>query len=938
MPRDFQTLRNLLYYPNYPDRLFFFNTLTFQTGYDNDEYINEAFHIASIGYRHLTKNILTNPQGLLTKGSQKYTAKITAIQKFLENAIQTEQKNESLYFRNMILTLQNKFHNLPMPESVQKLITYFQSMEKNGVFDYNEYIYHVNELLQGQTAAQTTINYEADRLNKLDTAYEQSKQQVAEWLVGGESNFSQMSQRAQNILKWRVGNELNARYMKTGRISNQDNPLPYVDNIINKIMQNVPRTADNKIAEFTSKLTEQLFSKTSLREKIIQKINQYYNTTGPIINLEQMIREEIILSMQNWGKTHVNDLLNGIAEAPQIAKIEAEIIADLTNLQGLYQFEIDNLPPELSISKGLAFFNNAKITKTGQRSGEKLYQVVKQFSNEIKNLKTAQLTPEQKVIANTLQLRGKGNSNSANKQILQRIERLQTLQQWILEQAKALKSDEDKLTLQMQDIINVLQATNKNSLSGEIQIKISKNGKIQLDDKQKLLTKILKENNYINSSLSSQTLSNFISAMKAKASRMFKSTLEQRVIKLGDQQLLDIFYRHLNTIKVNVNGATRNELMAGIQLIQKANGELDLYFGGTQNNKNDFVVITVDPGARELQQSFSIAYKDLFQQQYSGNLQDLYQEKIQAVKTFQDNFVADLQQMKGQHLYHDYQEKAKAFFKRYDEHTQYLKNILQQYEKAGNELAVIRKDAATQAQKQDKTDKEIKRILHGLKKSLTETIYRSDTMKTYDQYNNKIGFLGGSLGTGLEDQLGTINNLFAEAGMALNPQQLDYLTDLIINTSYESIIGTKYQGVIERYLSAVAAFALFDEGGAEIEILQKTIKRQTSSPKILHMYRLDGLYYPGSYILKETLAGVMELGKVMTITTHGARIKIVNPTNLNIVPNNPWNPGQPVDEYPWETVSTYALQHTQLQITFMAGMLQVLTNLQKRMNDIVIPA
>lgn len=213
-------------------------------------------------------------------------------------------------------------------------------------------------------------------------------------------------------------------------------------------------------------------------------------------------------------------------------------------------------------------------------------------------------------------------------------------------------------------------------------------------------------------------------------------------------------------------------------------------------------------------------------------------------------------------------------------------------------------------------------------------------MKTYTQYQNRIGFIGGSIGTNLQQQLNSINSLFEEQGIGLLPDELSLLESLIINTSYYSIIGKQYKGVIEKYLSAVAAFALFDEGGAEIEILKDKITTEVqkkNSPQILHLYRLNSIYFPGSYILQETLKGVLQLGKFMTINTHGARVTINNPINYDIIPNRPWKLGDPINTRPWQQVSQYAQKNVQLQITFLSGMIQILKNLQKRMQNIVIP-
>jgi len=50
----------------------------------------------------------------------------------------------------------------------------------------------------------------------------------------------------------------------------------------------------------------------------------------------------------------------------------------------------------------------------------------------------------------------------------------------------------------------------------------------------------------------------------------------------------------------------------------------------------------------------------------------------------------------------------------------------------------------------------------------------------------------------------------------------------------------------------------------------------------------------------------------MTIKTHGARITINNPVNYSIIPNRPWEVGQPIDTEPWQKVSEYAQNNVQL--------------------------
>jgi len=59
-----------------------------------------------------------------------------------------------------------------------------------------------------------------------------------------------------------------------------------------------------------------------------------------------------------------------------------------------------------------------------------------------------------------------------------------------------------------------------------------------------------------------------------------------------------------------------------------------------------------------------------------------------------------------------------------------------------------------------------------LRNKLLHSFYRSDTMKTYDGYQNNIGFLGGSIGTNVYEQLTSIAQIFSEAGMEIPPKDL----------------------------------------------------------------------------------------------------------------------------------------------------------------------
>lgn len=940
-PTDFSLYRNLLFYPDAPEGLFFFNSLTFerneQYGGSNDEYMNKSWHIATEGHNYLTNNNLTNSEGLLTRGSDAYNQKLQYIITFLETAIKTEQQNELTYFKNMIQKLQHDFPDPDTrPENIQNLINFFLAAQSTGIIDYDNYIININNLLQGEKNTKSLIEYENQRLADIERRTQDVTHILAESQVGGTANFSQLSKRAQNILLYQNEQQLKARYMKTGRIS-PETSVTQLDKLVASIMSGVMQGADYKIATICNNMAQEILQKPVIRQKILEQINKYYSNKQTN-DLQSLIRNEIILGVQAWGSQHMDQLLNNLSTTHEGAKVEAELINNLTNLQGLYSFEIENLPNFFNFTGALAFFN--KFTKGKKRSGEGLYDAVSRFEKQIKQAQQdkRRLTKDEKKVIQALGL------NTNNQQLVQQIDLLQNLEAEILEKAKEVQ--EENVTLQFEEIGKILQLTNTTNISGTITVTVSKDGTISFNKdntaEMKQLAKILSDNNYINTrTITSSNLQNFIRTMKSRASSIFRTTLENQIKRKARTNLLEILNKHLVNVKVNVKGYTRNELTAGLELAQKNNGELVLHFGGPQNNKNDFVVITLNPGVEQLKKDFLMSYDNSVKDSFNKAFQPLLKDKAEAINRFQRNFVQDMQDMKNKsNQYHNYKKKAQSFFQRYQEQQRLLQRSIKKYEKSRQSLQQLRHLMKNLQQYNKQQMKQIDKKIEKIKHQLLNSIYRSDTMKTYNEYQNKIGFVGGAIGTNLAQQLNSINMLFDEAGIKFEKNDLQLLHDLIINTSYHSIIGNKYVGVLERYMSAIAAFALFDEGGAEIELLKEQItksKQHALSPKILHMYKLDSIYYPGSFILKETLKGIKSLGKVMTINTHGARIKITNSIIQNDIPNHKWQPGQAINPKPWETVSDLADEKVQLQITFMAGMTQIISNLEKRMNTIVIP-
>jgi len=98
-----------------------------------------------------------------------------------------------------------------------------------------------------------------------------------------------------------------------------------------------------------------------------------------------------------------------------------------------------------------------------------------------------------------------------------------------------------------------------------------------------------------------------------------------------------------------------------------------------------------------------------------------------------------------------------------------------------------------------------------------------------------------------------MNEIFTAAGLEISADDKNWLLSAIINCSPISIIGERNKNIIENYLGALAAFALFDEGVAELDIIDALNNPSkniiNSSPNILHLYNVNGVFIPGSFVL-----------------------------------------------------------------------------------------
>ena len=237
---------------------------------------------------------------------------------------------------------------------------------------------------------------------------------------------------------------------------------------------------------------------------------------------------------------------------------------------------------------------------------------------------------------------------------------------------------------------------------------------------------------------------------------------------------------------------------------------------------------------------------------------------------------------------------------------------------------------------------EIQQVLNTLK----DNVQIGDTVKSYNKYDNKHGFHGGSIGGSVESQLKNIYKMFDYGGISASDlPDLNWLTFVIYNAG-PGLLGSYLQEPVENILSTVGVMLMFDDAGQQAMYLNEQIKQnysQYNSSKFLHLYQLNGQYYPSSFILQLTYNGLLKAYELLdrkylkgtesfNNISNGSRANIINPvTEKSEVGTEIKNDTITTKQEQWSSTFTKNAKSVKIQITFLAGMLDIIDVLNKNL-------
>lgn len=237
------------------------------------------------------------------------------------------------------------------------------------------------------------------------------------------------------------------------------------------------------------------------------------------------------------------------------------------------------------------------------------------------------------------------------------------------------------------------------------------------------------------------------------------------------------------------------------------------------------------------------------------------------------------------------------------------------------------------------TEEEIEKSLQNLKNSFQI----STTVKSYDTYDNKLGFSGGSLGGNVEQQVENICKMMEYGG--ITPPDRDWLTFAVYNTG-ENLVGSTWKNRVEILLSTVAVMLLFDDAGQQAQYITQQsseMYKNQASTKFLHLYYLNGVYYPSSFILQLTYDGLKQSLKVLDkygaeVTNHGGKVTIENTIGIQNQSGGQRDEKSgriyTTSQTDWYDTFSDNREKVKIHLTFLAGMLDILEQLNNMMQPV----
>lgn len=971
----FNQIGNLAFYDGWhPNYVYFKSLLTAGTTYSESERNRWRSDLAA----PIAERAISDAQGHSTlianspdDSIDDFSAKFQTIIKFLRSAYDYERRNEILYFEQKAKDLENNFSKEEL-EKIAPLKQFYRAIKTSrgsgiSTFDYDKFISLINILQQGLQNAAITAKYESERIQKIEDTIDhliKSRMNQTKGLKQHYNNDLATSLHAGVESGRRLKRKIFVEYTENARLTRQNKKTKkYVLFGGATFEKKIEKTVSTTLAHWLSDVMAELIKDQDVIQRIVQKINEAYQdksfdaSSGSFFALEQEVREIIIQGVTKYAIDNLDTILNKELTPDIISEVKTAMASDTGRaiFDTVQKYDIHGL----NNSWGLQG-NQIQLFKDAVTALDMKNNKATELFNSIKVLLSSiDLTQkEQRDKSFLVQAFEHNNSLTRVQDLISLISRVEKIQ----EESEQLEKNYNKKQQQVQAVIkNITLSENNNTIPITISIQ---NGEVSVDMKSFL--EALKADPVFQSmnfqTFNPQKIKTAITTLKGRASMELKNILIDSIqtgvkspeVSSASKYIGDI-RQELEKLEIKIRGPSVAEMLTNIHFTSHGDNTY-IDWTGSINGKNDQVTITIrhNKALSNLRTNFASKFsKEAVKELVDSQQARIEELQLQFMKRYQEVIDAEV----GQLTRHDVKDKysamipymattvetAIAYEKALEKDNEESIKLPGIYEELNNAVQELIKTLRNKRMDKDK----IMQIKQQFLNPFASSFQISNTVKSYDTYVNKIGFTGGSLGTNLDDQLFRINDIFTTAGAPISKEDMSWIRSAILNCFPGSIVGEKNKNLIEQYLGSVMAFALFDEGGAESAIISdyykeflSNVSANSSSAKILHLYYVNGIYVPGSYVLLQTIKALENevlpnLQKIPTLMKRGAGITIINQASESDIPNRPIFNNDNANPAAWSITGQAVASKVHLKILFLAGLLDIVNSINNTLGNMV---
>lgn len=874
----------------------------------------------------------------------------------LEKAYKYEYNNEKRWINEKIreikLNTKEYYDDLP---AIKQLLDMISKIDQG--IDYGALIVIINTILQGIKATSTITKHEEKRIKEMQstlTRLIKSRRNQTIGVVGHYYNDDIIKQEKSAVKSAKkLWNNISTEYLiSQGNLSNthtvttQDKfgqeVIKTKYNIFGgKQFSKIQGTIDNILEKWAQTTIKLILQNPQTLQFIVQEVRKNINITGEIstATLEQNIRNIIVVAILQYGIDNLSTILDNALNDAVITEIENDLITNhkLFDIIAHINMDTSNLSQEdfgYQISEPALLTATQDFTELYNNSASKLYDTV---NNALELMSEEELNKStlKKILDNPMSSKRDWTRTQQIIELIHEIEKLQTEMNNLQEEYKQTRQ---KIIKKIHLPQNTKKAITISIIHGEVKIEQSQLIKAIQG------TEAFKYMDF--KSFSPSTLTSTITTLKQKAQNNLKNdiinSIKSGMYNINPNELITELRAELQKVQVNIKGVSINKLLQNLRFSK--NGTT--LVAESKASNNNFITIQFE------YQDLITSLQKKIQYQKSKTLKkqqlNIATRYAQAQQDFYREFQAQIDQTIGrlqQKNESPYEGLIPKLLKSSNDWNKKIRPISSRLDKYGEKYIDLIQGYFPSNEDRDKL------VSNYITNFINRSLYVSNIVSSADTYVNQIGFMSDRLGANLTEQLSSIASIFKSAGLTLSTEELNWMQFAILNCFDNSIVGTENKNIIESYLGSLMAFALFDEGGAELEYIYKKyikgLNKKTTlhAPAILHLYQVDNLYVPGSVVLKRTLDTLKQQvlpaiqKQIPNIIYRGTGIRIINNINESIIPNRPiknYKYLSPINDA-WSITGHKAMSQVKIKILFLAGLLDIVKSINKTIGNLQFP-